>query len=184
MPFSIKSGTRFMHRVDHKGWNGWMRRKYFIFSLILHSGYKQLCLFCSELGQVISNTAREYATNAQNHVMTNLPKRLWRWVSWKLEKQLQLEHQTIRSLASSIVDALKANEFPSIPDTICDIQDPEHRIDAEIWFCNVFEKAKTIILEDRLLAEKDIKESWWAYLRPLWWILKTFKKNNRDDAAQ
>lgn len=135
------------------------------------------------LGQVISNTAREYATNAQNHVVTNLPKRLWRWVSWKLEKRLQfLEHQTIRSLASFIVDALKANKIPSIPDTIRDIQDPEHRIDAEIWFCNVFQKAKTIILEDRSLAEDNVKGSWWSYLRPLWRILRTFEKNNRDDA--
>ena len=143
------------------------------------------CLFCSGLGQAISTTAKTYATNTQNHVVTNLPKRLWRWVSWKLEKRLPfLDHQTTRSLASSIVNALTANEIPSIPDAIRDIQNADHRLDAEIWFCNIFQKTKTIILEDQSLAEDDVKGSWWSYLRPLWRILKTFEKNNRDDAAQ
>jgi hypothetical protein len=39
-----------------------------------------------------------------------------------------------------------------------------------------------IILEDRSLAEDDVKGSWWSYLRPLWRILRTFEKNNHDDA--
>jgi hypothetical protein len=126
-----------------------------------------------------------YATNAQNHVVTNLPKRLWRWVVWKLEKRLPLvEPRTIRSMASAILDALTAGEPPSIPESIRGIEDADQQIDAEIWFYNIFEKAKTIILEERSLAEEDIKESWWTYLRPLWRILRTFEKNNRDDAAQ
>ena len=140
-------------------------------------------LFYSGLGQAISNAAKMYATNAQNHVVTNLPKRLWRWISWKLGKWLPfLKHQTIRSLASSILNALTANEPPPIPDSIRNIENADQQLDAEIWFYNIFQKAKTIILEDQSLAEDDIKKSWWNYLHPLWRILRTFEKNNHNDA--
>ena len=89
----------------------------------------------------------------------------------------------IYPLAGSILDALTAGEPPHIPD-LTHIENANQQLDTKIWLINIFKKAKMIILEGQLLAEDNIKKAWWAYLHPLWQVLKMFKKNNCNDTAQ
>nr|CAG8521871.1 7649_t:CDS:2 [Entrophospora candida] len=57
----------------------------------------------------------------------------------------------------------------------------------EAWYnCHVWnvivDQAKRVILENKFLSDKHVKQTWWDYLRSLWKILKTFEKNYQKDA--
>jgi hypothetical protein len=125
-----------------------------------------------------------YATNAQNHVVVNLRRRLLRWIVWKIQKKLTfLENSAIWRLAKHILGCLVENKSFNLPN----LESLSGLTPSRLFFVDlrcqyVFRKAKNIILEKKLLGDDIVRAAWWDYLRPLCRILKTFEKNSQIDA--
>ena len=158
---------------------------------------------------MVSSAAQMFATNAQNHVTVNLPKRLLRWIAWKLQKELGfLENGDIWCLVRAIMDALPEDDVPedalpedALPEDNAPLPmpkdapfelpkvnfllalTPDQLDQLELRCRHIFLKAKNIILEGMSLGSV-VSRSWWRYLRPLWRILRTFEKNSREDAQE
>jgi hypothetical protein len=126
-----------------------------------------------------------FASNAQNHVVVNLPKRLLRWLVWKLEKELRfLVNGDIWRLARAILDSLVEDVAFELPNSNFLLALTPAQFDQVGLRCQyIFTKAKDVVLEGMKLGD-EVSGSWWKYLRPLWRILQTFEKNSRADAQE
>jgi hypothetical protein len=144
-----------------------------------------ICDFPSQISRMVSSAAQMFATNAQNHVVVNLPKRLLRWLAWKLEKELQfIENGDIWRLARAILDSLVEDVAFELPNSNFLLALTPAQLDQVDLRCQyIFTKAKDVVLEGMGLGD-EVSGSWWKYLRPLWRILQTFEKNSRADAQE
>src|SRR5207248_7827108 len=93
-----------------------------------------VCIYFRNLGQIISSSAQTYAINSQNHVCTNLAKRLLNWIRWKLEKQLTfLDRKQLNAISSHLLEDIKENNAFSFPQSIDEkINDTHKKIFIEI----------------------------------------------------
>ena len=77
---------------------------------------------------------------------------------------------------------LEENRPFTLPEPINKLNDPQERTLAHAGCSHAYRRVNEI-LGGLSLNEEQMATSWWNYLLPLWRILKTFKKNNREDAA-
>jgi hypothetical protein len=134
------------------------------------------------LGQLLSSAARQYVTNCQNHITTNLETRLKRWIKYKLFKihQFPLPKKHINSIINHFITNLKNRDPPSLPSNIIDklsTPHPEYLIHLTTRVHHIHLKVQTLF-QNQALDDVSVKASWWSYLPGLHKILRTFTKHN------
>jgi hypothetical protein len=142
------------------------------------------------MSQLISLMVNAYEVNCANHLVSNLPTKLDRWLRYKLEKHVGgfVDNNGIRKLCKFIMDRLKSGQvdedFTDFPRNVLEqVEEGYHDLlfGAVSYF---LDKAFNRILNGMLLDVDAIRRSWWEYLVPFHSILKTFKKNCQSDAEE
>jgi transposase len=118
------------------------------------------------LGQCISLAARVYAGNCQNHVTTNLLKRLRKW--WDHELRIRLDFLNAghrKGIFAAFVDGLDhPPAFRSLSGTQRELLLPVYQF--------LRERCNQDIMEGMTLSEDEVTSRWWKYLKPLWNLLR------------
>ena len=137
------------------------------------------------LGQLLSSAARQYVTNCQNHITTNLDNRLKRWIKYKLFKihQFPLPKKHINTIINHFITNLKNQDLPSLPSNIIDklsTSHPQYLIYLTTCIKYIHLKVQQTLFQNQALDDVSVKASWWSYLSGLHKILCTFTKHNRE----
>jgi len=137
------------------------------------------------LGQLLSSAARQYITNCQNHITTNLDRRLKKWIKYKLFKihQFPLPKKHINSIINHFITNLKNRDPPSLPSSIIDklsTLHPQYLLYLTTRIQYIHSKVQQSLFQNQALDDASVKASWWSYLPGLHKILSTFTKHNRE----
>ena len=125
----------------------------------------------SGLGQVITNAAKMYSTNCENHVSTNVLKRLKQWIGYKLTKHighLLQDYKEVGKICEWLhfevcrsVGDMSPNIFPAT--AVANLHDNNN---APLFFLrveHVFNCAIEIV-DAKSMDLQDIKSGWWSNL--------------------
>ncbi len=132
----------------------------------------------SHLGQIITNAAKMYMTNCQNHIALNLEHRVRIWIRHKLCKKLDmLSVNEINSLDNGVWYALSHSCTATLPRFVAGMT-PERRLLVERRYHHVVQRLRSLFGQ-LSVGEADVKAEWWRYLKPLHRILRCFEKHGR-----
>ena len=114
------------------------------------------------LGQLLSSAARQYVTNCQNHITTNLNNRLKKWIKYKLFKihQFPLPKKHINSIINHFITNLKNRDPPSLPSNIIDklsTSHPQYLIYLTTRIQYIHSKVQQTLFQNQALDDKSVK---------------------------
>lgn len=134
---------------------------------------------------LVSSMANLYATNCQNHVVTNMERWISRLVKYKLEKHLAFllngdETEALRDYMMAKIRDPNSNtiQFPGrVMNRFPGDDDSKALVMAGVD--HILRKVRQKI-DSKALDEESLKSAWWTYIPLMRRILKTFAKNQRD----
>jgi hypothetical protein len=129
------------------------------------------------LNQLITNTAKTFVTNCQNHVTTNIERRLKAWIKHKLIRVPFLNAKDVGKSVHHITGLLSRDEGFSLPACISTPKYDPYLI--QFHACRmeyVWSRAKWEIMGGLDLNPEAIQSNWWNYLPCLYRVLKCFGK--------
>ena len=130
----------------------------------------------NHLSQCISNAAKAYATNCQNHVMVNWEGRMQRWWNRELKARLPFLYANHRKRISRAF--LDGQTEPPAFRSFNDHQD--HQISEAYGYLSQQCK-ETILVNVTLPLDHDANAStWWILLPSLWRLLQIFERDNQS----
>jgi hypothetical protein len=130
----------------------------------------------SHLGQCISNAAKAYATNCQNHVILNWEARITRWWAIELKTRLPFLNANQRKRMAEVFLSGQ-----SVPPAFRSFNDQQIQ-DISITFDVLSQECKGTILGELNLPldMETLASRWWILLPSLWRLLNTLETGNRS----
>lgn len=144
------------------------------------------------LGNLISNMARQFAVNCSNHLHTNIYKRLYQWTQFELIENLgrdfimapgEIKSMIVQKLANYLLDHLRrepgSEDMIRFPQRVLNTV-PADTIEFVFGVVDfVQDRLYEVILgnQRRYIDVEHVKESWWEYVEPTRQILRVFTEN-------